>query len=107
MDQHQTYLAIIKQLEEDLKKFGTYNYYDKGPSEVTDVPAHIKKIKELYIQNNNNNEIAELIAKIHDHEHGSELAVEIIIKLTQSNPAVTGIDWAFLENHPELNHIEI
>ena len=59
---------IIKKLEEALKRFGTYSYYDKGPHEVIDTMAIAAELKKLTAK-----EAGEILKEVGKHERGELL----------------------------------
>ena len=60
--------VILKKLDEALKMFGTYSYYDKGPDEVMNVMSIANELKELTAK-----EAGEILKEVGNAEHGEHL----------------------------------
>jgi formyltetrahydrofolate synthetase len=71
---------IIKELEESIQDFGTYDLYDKGASEVMDITCICMALKELHV-----NEIGDILKEVLAHEHGSPV-VQAVINGLQTLP---------------------
>ena len=65
-------------INEALKKYGTYNYADKGPDEVMDMPSIEKKMEDMSAK-----QLADLCAELRKSPFG-ELFVSCVLVDLQS-----------------------
>jgi len=63
---HEFSKKITEKIEEALKLFGEYNYYDKGPHEVMDVNPLVAEIEKL-----SDEELADVCIDLMNHPHGT------------------------------------
>ncbi len=67
-------LEIIQAIKDGLKKFGEYNYYDKGPSEVMFMEKWTKQLRALGAE-----EAAKVLLVVLQYEHGEPFARHIVV----------------------------
>ena len=60
--------GIIKDLEEALEQFGTYNYYDKGVDEVFDYHPIVSELEKMSAK-----DAGALMVEVGKHKHGPHL----------------------------------
>ena len=65
---------VVAKLNEALKRFGTYHYYDKGSQEVLDLRAITDSIEDV-------DQVIVIIKALSNHEHGDQLASDILSEL--------------------------
>lgn len=78
----------LSKLKIALKKFGDYNFFDKGPSEVMDIRYLAKRFRELNV----NDAIETFKGILKEPEYGERLASSIFCELE---------DWDDLWNNNE------
>lgn len=64
---------VLQKLDEALKKFGTYNYYDKGVDEVFNADPTTSYVKTLSAT-----DAIAFLVELSKHEHGPHLVSHII-----------------------------
>lgn len=88
---------IIKELDQSLKEFGEYNYYDKGVSDVVDVDSMTKRLKELEPPT-----IMNILKEVAAHKHGPLLVSGLIGSFDDDDDlwnALEAIDADFIGEH--------
>jgi len=68
-----------------IKQFGEYNYFDKGPQEVMDIPAFAKKTSDMTAV-----QIADVFAAIRQRKYGEEFVRTMLVEL-QEYPAMDAL----------------
>lgn len=65
-----------KLIKEAIKKFGEYNYFDKGPDEVMDMNSIMSRMKDM-----NGEQILSLLEEIVTDEYGAEFVRTCLVDL--------------------------
>lgn len=85
---------IISKLEEALRQFGEYSYYDKGPHEVMDTEAIAIELMSMPAKT-----AGEVLAGVGEHQHGEELARSLLSNMD-------GVDDAWFYECFETSGVE-
>jgi len=63
----------IKRIDEALKEFGRYSYYDKGADEVMDIPDVVLELKGM-----TKDEILSVLTEVSKYEHAKPFLCAVI-----------------------------
>ena len=78
-----TEAQLLKDLDVALKRFGTYNYYDKGVDEVFDASAAVAHVKALTAK-----DAVIFLKNLTTHPDGEHLANHIVSRLDSDTDEV-------------------
>jgi hypothetical protein len=75
-----TVKEVNKLINQAIKKFGSYNYLDKGPEEVMDMGAIVEQLSAMPV-----NDVADLLAEVREGEYGEDFVSSVLCSMQEDS----------------------